>query len=596
MSEWVRALHFLPPHGLDLDEVLDNIQDRIHAPADGFVPPEHAPFLPAESTQSADPPGLYISSSESLRQIFSGANAGTNKGLRGWWHAFRRPLLHSEPSGTDRVDLFMTASATFDPRDEIDWESIQVIGQACFGNATSYQDGLLRLSDLALGVFTCQPTRFYVHGLYIRGSRIEQWLFDRSGLCCWRTLDAASSAEATRLVKTLCTYTSMSGGALGRTHIIESDNDGEFIRANMNVGSNTVSKLYIRHEPVAIHGDQVSAGTTCYLARAPDSNHWSFVVKLKWRRVSDLAEENIFRIVNPKHIPGVVQLHYYNIYEQVSTAHFRQNLFCGSYRQLRGSPGQAYPFFVGSTDSMIHEGGVLDYTDATQEEFVNRTLICLVISPAGRRLKTFRTRLELLTVLRDAVTAHRLLFQEARIIHQDISATNIIIVDDEEDGESRGVLIDLDVALNIDVGPRTSGEVTGTRPFMAIGILKERERRYRHDLESFLYVLLWMIITNREDSPPETSLLRGWSRGTRENSADQKLHYMRQEHFADILSEFPAEFESIKPLAEAIRAILFPVMEDGSIYTGTNSAKVNEIYDRILGAFEQTIAEEQTLQ
>ena len=122
-----------------------------------------------------------------------------------------------------------------------------------------------------------------------------------------------------------------------------------------------------------------------------------------------------------------------------------------------------------------------------------RVFTCLILSPAGRPLRTFKTLLELLQVLREAVKGHRSLFQQAKIVHQDVSAENIIITDAQSKGDPKGIMIDLDVAMNLVIGTRTKGEVTGTRPFMTIGILRKRPHTYRHDLESFLHVFLWTI-------------------------------------------------------------------------------------------------------
>ncbi len=213
----------------------------------------------------------------------------------------------------------------------------------------------------------------------------------------------------------------------------------------------------------------------------------------------------------------------------------------------------------GCTRSASAAHGILQQTEETNSAFENRTLTCIVTFPTGRPLRTFESRLELLRVLRDAIKAHRSLLQDAQMLHQDVSAQNIIIVDarvNEGDGgkeeekteknenderESRGIMIDLDVAMILELGPRTPGEVTGTRPFMAIGILKGRRHTYRHDLESFLYVFMWAIISNRAQSPPTTSRLQRWSKGSWEESAMAKMSDMEETNFgSSILAEFPS--------------------------------------------------------
>jgi serine/threonine protein kinase len=92
--------------------------------------------------------------------------------------------------------------------------------------------------------------------------------------------------------------------------------------------------------------------------------------------------------------------------------------------------------------------------------------------------------------MRDTIRAHRSLLQDARIPHQDVSPRNIIIVSPRAPGELHSILIDLDTSINLDLGPRSEDEVVSTRPFMSISILHSRRHTYRHDLESFLYVLI----------------------------------------------------------------------------------------------------------
>lgn len=74
----------------------------------------------------------------------------------------------------------------------------------------------------------------------------------------------------------------------------------------------------------------------------------------------------------------------------------------------------------------------------------------------------------------------------------------------------------------------------------------------------------------------------------------QKMHYMTKDTFPTILAEFPPQFHGLSSLAETLRAILFPVMDDGTIWTGTDSMAVDEIYDGMIGAFEEAIAQELT--
>lgn len=68
---------------------------------------------------------------------------------------------------------------------------------------------------------------------------------------------------------------------------------------------------------------------------------------------------------------------------------------------------------------------------------------------------------------------------------------------------------------------------------------------------------------------------------------------MHQDHSGDILAEFPPEHDSLKPLAEALCQLLFPV-EDGALWTGTNGALefVNALHGGIIGTSEGAVERE----
>ncbi|KAI9163597.1 hypothetical protein HJFPF1_05215 [Paramyrothecium foliicola] len=169
-----------------------------------------------------------------------------------------------------------------------------------------------------------------------------------------------------------------------------------------------------------------------------------------------------------------------------------------------------------------------------------------------------------------------------------ISSGNIIILDSQGDENPKGILIDLDSARDLNNDLETQG-IVGTRPFMAIGVLKNECHTYRHDLESFPYVFLWTIITNHSESLPEASKLRQWSKGDWDEVAQCELRDVNQD-FQEILQEFPHEFRSIKSLAETLHRTLFRPRA-GVIWTGTDSSAeaVDTLYNGMLEAFSTAI-------
>lgn len=226
--------------------------------------------------------------------------------------------------------------------------------------------------------------------------------------------------------------------------------------------------------------------------------------------------------------------------------------------------------------------------------FDNRILRALAISPAGRSVTQFSSVIELLETLRDAVVVHRSLLLDGRILHRDISENNIIITNPEKADGFRGMLIDLDLAKEDGKGPSGARHRTGTMEFMAIEVLLGISHTYRHDVEAFFYVLLWLCarrgwhLSTKLERRPKKSMLSRWYSGSYEEIAQNKRGDMDKNGLDMILNEFPSTFDSVKPLCRTIRDILFP-HKDG-LFTGT-PRDPEILYAPIIKAFDDTLIE-----
>jgi len=185
------------------------------------------------------------------------------------------------------------------------------------------------------------------------------------------------------------------------------------------------------------------------------------------------------------------------------------------------------------------------------------------------------------------------------ILHRDVSENNIIITDPKGADGFKGMLIDEDLAKEIGSGRSGARHQTGTMEFMAIQVLQRVDHTYRHDLESFFYVLLWMcarrawereLLCSAVDRPKE-SMLSEWYTGNFKQIARRKEYAMSVNGFEELLNELPAAFDHVKPLCKEIRGILFPLLKDGALFTGTPSDPPEKLYRHIIGAFDKTIAD-----
>jgi len=220
------------------------------------------------------------------------------------------------------------------------------------------------------------------------------------------------------------------------------------------------------------------------------------------------------------------------------------------------------------------------------DSYDNRIFQCLVISPAGRAIYKYEKKSELLGALRDAIKAHRSLYLRGNILHRDISENNIIITDPKRTGVI-GMLIDLDLAKELGSGRSGARCRTGTMEFMAIEVLLNVDHTYRHDLESFFYVLIWQCARRGwGEEWPKKSLLTKWYTDSYREIASAKRGNMYVDGFEDILEEFPPHFDCVKPLCRELRGILFPYRE--GLFVGTPKDPA-VLYEPIVGAFDRAI-------
>ncbi|KAJ7105423.1 hypothetical protein C8R43DRAFT_1243997 [Mycena crocata] len=137
----------------------------------------------------------------------------------------------------------------------------------------------------------------------------------------------------------------------------------------------------------------------------------------------------------------------------------------------------------------------------------------------GFGLDKYPNTLSLVQAIRDAINGHRVAY-EAGVLHRDVSVGNILL--DEHD--LLGFLHDFDYSEftpegwkrfrrlfpdtpNIDIDKNLK-DMTGTYPFLAIDLLRGRERNVavyhecKHDLESFYWILMWILLRHADHSDP----------------------------------------------------------------------------------------------
>ncbi|KAG6263252.1 hypothetical protein E4U48_006844 [Claviceps purpurea] len=471
----------------------------------------------------------------------------------------------SEDYGSDyeylqELELLVKKKKNGSAVEQHDWRDVLAIGRLAQSEQTEAKELLLKLGSGVREVFAQQPTRRFVHAFTLTGKTMETWVFDRSGPYSGATFNVHEEPE--KFVQVLCGYLMMSDEELGLDIFTEEKDGRLFVTIPVNPCATETIQLELDSKPIFYRRAIVSRATTCFPAKPIGAPEFDRVVKYSWIPSTWTPEPDLLIKANEHRVQGVAKM-------------------VGYEREI-------------SRISKLREGLAFSTPHKDQIPYDDRDLRVLAVTPLGRPLEEFESILGLLGCLHDAIEAHRSLYMDSKILHRDISINNIIITDPAKANRKKGVLIDLDLAKNMDEGPSGARHRTGTIEFMAVGVLLREDHTYRHDLESFFYVLIWLCFvygakghgTKPRNAPPD------WSKGSPALIAQRKRGHMSC-NFQLFMKDLPAECgECVEKLIATIRGILFPIPNDGTgkPYEGTRE-NPDDMYGPILRAFEATIRE-----
>ncbi|KAK5999022.1 hypothetical protein PT974_01409 [Cladobotryum mycophilum] len=581
-------------------------------------------------------------------------DAGTEDEVCDWWLGLQQELLANEGAAYFRstqdnrvgakvqrqLDLFVKKRRDEASAAKHDWRHVLVIGEL---KKSELQNKALwlQIGSAVRNVFAGQPTRLFVHAFTLTGTEIETWIFDRSGPYSGATFDIHEEPE--KFIQVMCGYLMMSDEELGLDTVIREKDDKLFITMHAEVrGKKRKRELELDPNPIAHQRAIVCRGTSCFLAKTTGAAEYDRVVKFSWTSSMRPPEADLLNKANERGVEGLAKVVGYH--EVTSISKLREGLIFSAPYKFRGVPRDGYTSFSQSQPPLSHsfsqfhslsiasngygkrksaewssnaskrsrsnnqlaepdrgENGAAysveepqgtSLVQQDQTPYDNRILRVLAISPAGRSISQFESVFELLEGLHDAIKVHRSLYMDGKILHRDISENNIIITDPGRADGYRGMLIDLDLAKEEGKGPSGARHRTGTMEFMAIEVLLGISHTYRHDLEAFFYVLVWLCarrgwaLAGTSKRPEAKTILSHWYTGTYEDIARSKRGDMDKNGLETILREYPQAFDCVKPLCRTIRDVLFP-HKDG-LFTGTPQDP-NILYDPIIKAFDDTI-------
>ncbi|THH31483.1 hypothetical protein EUX98_g2711 [Antrodiella citrinella] len=226
-------------------------------------------------------------------------------------------------------------------------------------------------------------------------------------------------------------------------------------------------------------------------------------------------------VVNPLYTgnTGLVMKTYWPKEKHVSEDHVHRVL----YAKLRNKPHvrQHIASLVCSVKASMGQLG-LPRAFLGDVEGADCRMFCCMVMTAYRPLASLKTAADFKIVFLNAVRAHHSLWEDAGYLHRDISTGNIMYL--EEEGRIRGVLTDFDLArpredierdIKFDEYELLSESrmvYVGTRPFVALELLADMShvQTYRHDLESFFYLLCWHIAAHNPEIAAYDEPIEDW--------------------------------------------------------------------------------------
>ncbi|VCU41400.1 Bgt-20125 [Blumeria graminis f. sp. tritici] len=466
-----------------------------------------------------------------------------------------------------QVDFFIKSSDIAD-NVEHKWRDVRVVGEIT-SSKEKLSDKIHQLMRYMREIFYSQPLRRFAHGFCLHKNHMELWIVDRAGAYSSGEIDVSKSQE--KLIRALSSYMLMSDEDLGLDPITSYDSDGRCFVTVPN-GKTSVEKIEVNPLPIARPETIASRGNTCL-----ETKDSMYMLKFSWG--TEIVESETKILKKLKGVTGIITLNYssdlYNIDTHRHGMEFTEDK----------------KFKINVDDPALSHGVMTNYR--ANKSYIKRKLTYAKLSPVGRPLQSSSTVREFVRGIRDAIIGHRNLYDKG-IIHGDISAGNIILTKADVTGASEGLLIDLDMASFREEikGKKQRERITGTLKYMALELLEAIDdndytlkQTYRHDLESFFYVLIVGCMSYcREEAPTH---LQNWYLANTTFCFKLKQSDVIYEFEKQILNYFTPTFECLQELARSLRQILFG---DESVGYRTPEDP-NVLYEPIIRAFDDTIQE-----
>lgn len=488
-------------------------------------------------------------------------------------HALKRILVGSgdKPvSGSTskrKLDVGL-ADASLDS-EEVGWNKILIVGELKSNESEdSNRSTCEDLARYAREVFSAQEDRCFVLGFTLCKTIMRIWQFDRLGAVGGEGFDIHK-----RPLEFLVAWTgflSMNEQQPGFDPTIIKDriDNTRYIKIQRSGTEEIIFLDKLIHRVPALTG----RATTCWKAHPENDPDTILVVKDSWQFVERDHEGELLERAREYNVQGVAAHYHHEVVRVNDIHHDIVNSVRGSLvinpkmgnQNFLAMPGHDTSKVVQRTSSA---SGKRPSTSIYMQmppgkrictgDPANREHHRLIVKSFGQPLHFAQDPIQLLTALADCIAGYKSLHLKAGLLQSDISPSNLLI-----DSDGKGFMIDLDLAVEVD-RKETSGAPakTGTRAFMAVGLLLGEFHTCIHDLESFFWVFIWICV--HYTSPEKAVVVPAFEQWNYIDDAPLALIKKgiisdRSDFSTQIKKDFQVSYNSLHGCATHWRDIMFP--------------------------------------
>ncbi|KAF1359118.1 hypothetical protein EJ07DRAFT_120978 [Lizonia empirigonia] len=503
----------------------------------------------------------------------------------------RRPLAQPhQPLQGSTADRKLDIGFVDDPSAGADskyhWKQILVPGELKSNPfADTASKAWFDLGRYAREVLAAQDSRRFVLGFTLCGSRMRLWEFDRLGGIASSQFNIHE--DGLRFVSAVLGFLWLNEEQLGFDPSIITAGDIRYIEIERN---NQKERLIIEK---VIQRSPCIAGraTTCWKAhREGDESRKPLVIKDSWQYPEREEEGELLREATEKE--DVVNVARYYHHETVLVggqddnirANVRQSLDITratnytpestmlppstagrrTSRQSRSRSAAGQKRSSSCTDAPLPPSKRTCSSSPVKGGMAtaNRIHRRVIVQDYGKPIYMASSRVSLLAALEGCIAGYESLQTRAGMLQCDISPNNLMVNEEEDNPSWRAFLIDLDLAIK-ENREKVSGArgKTGTRAFMAIGVLHDDEQHsFMHDLESFFWVLFWICIHYNGSQGRVVQQFDKWNYANTEELAKLKLGTVSDDDIfrKTTLEHFTEYYQPLIPCVNKLRRKVFP--------------------------------------